>query len=93
MIFDTAIQGTQMFLVLLLSPLLTGLVRKVKARLVRRQGPPLIQSYRDLARLMRKDAVLAENASWLFRVDTLSHLRRHLGGGVARANLRRGPAL
>ena len=68
MIFDTAIQGAQMFLVLLLSPLLTGLVRKVKARLVRRQGPPLIQSYRDLARLMRKDAVLAENASWLFRV-------------------------
>ena len=68
MIFDTAIQGTQMFLVLALSPLLTGLVRKVKARLVRRQGPPLIQSYRDLARLMRKDAVLAENASWLFRV-------------------------
>ena len=68
MIFDTAIQGAQMFLVLLLSPLLTGLVRKVKARLVRGQGPPLIQSYRDLARLMRKDAVLAENASWLFRV-------------------------
>jgi formate hydrogenlyase subunit 4 len=68
MIFDTALQGTQMFLVLLLSPLLTGLVRKVKARLVRRQGPPLIQPYRDLARLMRKDAVLAENASWLFRV-------------------------
>ena len=68
MIFDTAIQGTQMFLVLLLSPLLTGLVRKVKARLLRRQGPPLIQPYRDLARLMRKDVVLAENASWLFRV-------------------------
>ncbi len=67
-VFDTALQGAQMFLVLLLSPLLTGLVRKVKARLVRRQGPPLIQPYRDLARLMRKDAVLAENASWLFRV-------------------------
>ena len=68
MIFDIAIQSAQMLLVLLLSPLLTGLVRKVKARLVRRQGPPLIQPYRDLARLMRKDAVLAENASWLFRV-------------------------
>jgi formate hydrogenlyase subunit 4 len=67
-VFDTALQATQMFLVLLLSPLLTGLVRKVKARLLRRQGPPLIQPYRDLARLMRKDAVLAENASWLFRV-------------------------
>ena len=57
-----------MFLVLLLSPLLTGFVRKVKARLLRRQGPPLLQPYRDLARLLRKDVVLAENASWLFRV-------------------------
>ena len=56
-----------MLLVLLLSPLLTGLVRKVKARLLRRQGPPLLQPYRDLLRLIRKDVVLAENASWLFR--------------------------
>ncbi len=67
-IFDTAAQGMHMLLVLVLSPLLTGFVRKVKARLVRRQGPPVIQPYRDLARLMRKEAVLAENASWLFRV-------------------------
>ncbi len=63
-----AIQGAQMLLVLLLAPALTGFVRKVKARLLRRQGAPIIQPYRDLARLMRKDVVLAQNASWLFRV-------------------------
>jgi formate hydrogenlyase subunit 4 len=68
LIVDFAVQGAQMLLVLLLAPLLTGLVRKVKARFLRRRGPPLIQPYRDLARLMRKDVVLAENASWLFRV-------------------------
>jgi formate hydrogenlyase subunit 4 len=62
------VQGAQMLLVLLLAPLLTGLVRKVKAHLLRRQGPPLGQPYRDLIRLLRKDVVLAENASWLFRV-------------------------
>jgi formate hydrogenlyase subunit 4 len=67
-ILDLAVQGAQMVLVLLLAPGLTGLVRKVKARLLRRRGPPLIQPYRDLARLLRKDAVLAQNASWLFRV-------------------------
>jgi formate hydrogenlyase subunit 4 len=67
LIRDLSVQGIQMMLVLLLAPLLTGIVRKVKARLVRRQGPPLIQPYRDLIRLMRKDAVLAVNASWLFR--------------------------
>jgi len=69
LILDLAVQGLQMLLVLLLAPLLTGLVRKVKARLQRRQGPPLIQPYRDLARLLRKEVVLADNASWLFRVS------------------------
>jgi formate hydrogenlyase subunit 4 len=67
MIRDLAIQAAQMLLVLGLAPLLVGFVRKVKARLVRRQGPPLIQPYRDLIRLLRKDVVLADNASWLFR--------------------------
>jgi formate hydrogenlyase subunit 4 len=68
MIHDLAFQFVQMLLVLVLSPLLTGLVRKVKARLLRRKGPPLLQPYRDLARLMRKDVVLAESSSWLFRI-------------------------
>ncbi len=68
LIRDLAVQGAQMLLVLMLAPLLTGFVRKVKARLQRRRGPPVLQVYRDLIRLMRKEAVLAENASWLFRV-------------------------
>jgi formate hydrogenlyase subunit 4 len=68
MIRDFGLQGAQMLVVLLLSPLLTGFVRKVKARLLRRQGPPLLQPYLDLIRLTRKEVVLAENASWLFRV-------------------------
>lgn len=68
MILDILVQGAQMAAVLAAAPLVTGFVRKVKARLTRRKGPSLIQPYRDLARLMRKDAVVAENASWLFRV-------------------------
>jgi formate hydrogenlyase subunit 4 len=68
LIVDLAIQGAQMLLVLLLAPLLTGFVRKVKARLLRRRGPPLWQPYLDLVRLLRKEVVLADNASWLFRV-------------------------
>ncbi len=69
MIVDWLVQGLQMTLVLLLAPLLTGVVRKSKARLLRRQGPPLLQPYRDLLRLSRKEVVLADNASWLFRVS------------------------
>lgn len=68
LISDVAVQGAQMALVLLLSPLLTGFVRKVKARLLRRRGPSIFQPYRDLLRLLRKEVVLADNASWLFRV-------------------------
>jgi formate hydrogenlyase subunit 4 len=68
MMLDLVAQGAQMALVLALAPLLLGYVRRVKARLLRRRGPPLLQPYRDLLRLLRKETVLAENASWLFRV-------------------------
>ena len=62
------LQLLHMALVLALAPGLTGLVRKIKARLLGRRGPPVIQPYRDLVRLLRKDAVVAHSASWLFRV-------------------------
>jgi formate hydrogenlyase subunit 4 len=68
LIASVLIQGAQMLLVLLLAPLLTGFVRKVKARLTRRRGASVLQPYRDLRRLMNKEVVLANNASWLFRV-------------------------
>ncbi|MDE1935773.1 respiratory chain complex I subunit 1 family protein [Bradyrhizobium sp.] len=68
LVYGLLLQGAQMALVLALAPLLTGFVRKIKARLLRRRGAPLLQPYRDLVRLLRKDVVLAENASWLFRV-------------------------
>lgn len=67
LVLDLLVQGAQMLLVLLLAPLLTGFVRKVKARLLRRRGASVFQPYRDLLRLLRKEVVLADNASWLFR--------------------------
>jgi len=68
LIIDYLVQGGQMLLILLLAPLLTGWVRTLKARLLRRRGPSLLQPYRDLIKLLRKEVVLAESASWLFRV-------------------------
>ena len=67
LIRDLAMQGLQMVLVLALAPLLVGFTRKVKARMLRRRGPPMLQPYLDLLRLIRKEAVIADNASWLFR--------------------------
>ena len=62
------VQVVQALLVLLVAPLLVGYTRKVRARLLRHRGPPLLQPYRDLLRLIHKDAVVADTASWLFRV-------------------------
>jgi formate hydrogenlyase subunit 4 len=67
LILDALVQLAQLLLVLALAPLLTGYVRKVKAHLLRRRGPPLLQPYRDLLKLIRKEVVLADNASWVFR--------------------------
>ena len=67
MILGLLVQLCQMLIVLALAPLLTGYVRKVKAHLLRRQGPPVLQPYRDLLRLVRKEAVVAASASWVFR--------------------------
>jgi formate hydrogenlyase subunit 4 len=61
------LQGVQMTLVLALAPLLLGFTRTIKARMLRRRGPPVLQPYRDLLKLIRKEAVIADNASWLFR--------------------------
>jgi formate hydrogenlyase subunit 4 len=66
-ILDMLVQFCQMALVLAFAPLLAGYVRKLKALLVGRRGPPLVQPYRDLLRLLRKDVVLADSASWVFR--------------------------
>jgi len=66
-VIDWLVQAVQMALVLLAAPLFTGFVRKVKARLLRRRGPSVWQPYFDLLKLLRKEVVLADSASWLFR--------------------------
>lgn len=59
----------QLSLTIAVAPFVTGIVRLVKSRLNARRGASPLQPYRDLLKLLRKDAVLAENASWLFRVS------------------------
>ena len=56
----------QTVLVLLLSPLVTGFIRLFKARLQTRRGAGILQPYRDLYKLLRKDMVIPETASWIF---------------------------
>lgn len=62
-----AIALGQMGLVVLLAPLVTGLIQKMKARLQCRQGATVWQPYRDLAKLLRKGTVQSDTASAIFR--------------------------
>jgi len=48
------------------APVVVGLIRRIKARLAGRVGPPVLQPWRDLIRLARKEPVVAENASFVF---------------------------
>ncbi len=59
-------QMVQIVLALAAAPLITGYVRWLKARLNGRRGPSPLQPYRDLYRLIQKEAVVAHSASWVF---------------------------
>jgi formate hydrogenlyase subunit 4 len=61
-------QLTQLLLVVLAAPLLTGWVNQCQAWLQNRSGAGVLQPYRVLHKLFLKDAVIANDASWLFRV-------------------------
>lgn len=50
-----------------IAPLLPGIAAKTKARLTGRRGAPVLQPYRDLARLWRKGVVYSRDTSWVFR--------------------------
>jgi formate hydrogenlyase subunit 4 len=48
-------------------PLLLGVINKTKAFFAGRMGPPVLQPYRDLARLMKKGMVISGTTTWVFR--------------------------
>ena len=57
----------QLLFVVLIAPLVQGIIKKTKARLQNRLGSDVVQPYRDILKYLRKDAVIAKDASWLTR--------------------------
>lgn len=51
---------------LALCPLLFGVINRVKAKFAGRTGQPLLQTYFDLARLLKKGAVYSQTTTWVF---------------------------
>jgi len=54
-------------LVILMPPLLFGVINRTKAVFAGRTGPPLLQPYYDLLRLLRKGSVFSRTTTWVFR--------------------------
>ncbi len=78
-------------LLLALPPLLLGIVNKTKALFAGRHGPPVLQLYYDLYKLVRKGSVISRTTSWVFvagpavglGVVLLAGLLMPLAGGAA----------
>ena len=57
-----------MLFVLLISPLFISLIKIVKAHAQKRRGPPLLQTYSNLSKLLKKEILYSANSSWIMRV-------------------------
>lgn len=64
--FSTIILGfLQIGAILLISPLVVGVIKKIKAFMQNRQGADIIQPYRNTFKLFQKEAVISRTASWI----------------------------
>jgi hydrogenase-4 component C len=56
----------QAILMLMLAPLATGFSRVIRAKIHSRQGPGVLQDYRDIAKLLRRQSVAPANSGFIF---------------------------
>jgi formate hydrogenlyase subunit 4 len=67
---------------LLFPPFLLGVIGKTKAWFAGRQGPPLLQPYFDVWKLLHKGAVYSRTTTWVFRAGPVVSLAAILGAGL-----------
>ena len=79
---DLLLQPLQLLGLLLAPPLLLGVIGRVKAVAAGRQGPPLLQPWRDLVRQARMGAVYSRTTSWVFRAGPVIALAAVLAAGL-----------
>ena len=65
---DMAVYFAQFVLALVLAPLLPGIINRVKAKFAGRHGKPVLQTYYDIAKLLRKGEVISRTTTWTFAV-------------------------
>jgi formate hydrogenlyase subunit 4 len=70
----TAFAIVQVLLVVAVSPLITGMIAKLKNNLRMKKGPGVLQPYYNLYKLFGKEEILPENSSWIFRAAPFAAL-------------------
>ena len=65
---ELAVYLAQFALALILAPLLPGIINRVKAKFAGRHGKPVLQTYYDIAKLLRKGEVISRTSTWTFAV-------------------------
>jgi formate hydrogenlyase subunit 4 len=69
-------------LLVAMPPLLLGIINRTKAWFAGRSGPPVLQPYYDLARLMRKGMVISSTTTWIFQLGPIVVLTAVLIAGL-----------
>jgi len=64
--FDVVQAIGKVVMILVLPPLLVGVIARTKAVFAGRVGPPVLQPYHDILKLLRKDSVLSHTTTWVF---------------------------
>ncbi len=59
----------QALLLVVIAPLITGIMKKIKAKTQKRVGASIFQPYYDIIKLIKKDETVSEQSSWIFRIN------------------------
>lgn len=68
LIFRLVCALLQALVLFALAPLFSGLARVIRAKMHSRQGPGLLQDYRDIIKLLKRQSVAPEHAGGVFRL-------------------------
>lgn len=82
MLEKIAIILIQLLAIIVLAPLLSGMIKKIKAFFQIRKGPSIFQPYYDIAKLLRKDSVVSQNVSWIFHAAPIISFSAVLAAGL-----------
>lgn len=81
-ILGALVLAGQLVLVLALAPLLQGMIKGVKAACQNRRGPGLLQPWHDVLKLLRRESVVSEHASWVYHAAPYVYVGAYLAAAA-----------